>query len=261
MSLPKPIQVAAPAPPSRGVAFAYLAGLLGEHQARALLRSHFQGSELRASRAEAGCIDFLTLWRVLHANIEFTGDEGHKLAAVSVPRGNFELLVTSMLQGMHLADGMARLADGARILRPDLRFKVVGNRGRLHLTITSATTPSRAKEIYIEAIAVVIHCTIRWAMGYPVTPWRVRASEQLSGDDGSILYAIASTLRRGGEGVTLVYDQAAASAVFKPGDFRHRDEAIFEEYVRLVEPSVQHVGASQGSRRAVRDLRSHDELI
>jgi AraC-like DNA-binding protein len=183
-------------------------------------------------------IDYVSLWKIWEANVALTGDEGHRLTETSVPRGNFELLIASMLQGEDLNDGLRRLALGAALLRPDLKVAVAHNRSRLHLTVVSSGAPSRAREIYAEGFIAFLHCVVRWALARAVVLHGVRASRLLDDEDGSVLFAITRRLRREGHGVTLVYQQADARAPFQRVDFKRWPQSAFEEWVRMVEDPV-----------------------
>ena len=82
--------------------------------------------------------------------------------------------MASMVQGDTLAEGLTRLAEGANIIRPDLVFRLSRRAGSLRLSLRSAGPSSRATEVYVEALIVVIHCATRWALGRPLDPVRLR---------------------------------------------------------------------------------------
>ena len=228
-------------PVDAGTSFGYVADLVGARAVRAICA----GLSLPLQRS-ATRIDFVALWKIWAANVANTGDEGHRLAGMTVPRGNFELLVASMVQGEDLDDGLRRLARGALVLRPDLRIGVANNRRRLHLSVNSATTPTRPREIYIEGFIAYLHCVIRWALARPVMPVAARTSRMLSDADGSVLHALGATVRREGRGTTLVYAESDARARFQRSDFRRWQDAAFAEWQHMVKAPERHVPMAEG---------------
>ncbi|MFZ4652008.1 MAG: helix-turn-helix domain-containing protein [Rubrivivax sp.] len=238
MPVPEPRPVAVPDPlRSQGRCSAqYVTDLIGLAEAREVCRT--LGLRLPRSQLSRHSYDYVTLWKIWEASAARTGDEGHRLTEVMVPRGNFELLIASMVQGEDLNDGLHRLAAGAALLRPDLRVTVSNNRSRLHFTVTWSGQTSRAREIYVEGFISMVHCVVRWMLARSVVVHEVRASRMLSDEDGSVLFALTRRLRRDGLGVTLVYAPADARAQFQRVDFKNWQKCAFEEWIRMVEPST-----------------------
>ena len=144
-------------------------------------------------------------------------DEGHRLSNTAVPTGNFELLIASMMQGASLADGLGRMANGARILRPDLEFQVSSRQGRVQLTIRFSNGETLAQAIYLEALVTVIYCAVRWGLEQAVDPLRIRGPAIVGADQGSWLNLFGPAVQRQGQGVSIVYsaDVSAASGLYQ----------------------------------------------
>ena len=222
-----------------GVGFEYIAALIGAKNTTRILSAFFEpktGGEINDRR-----IDYITAWKILNASVESSGDESHRLIQDGVPVGNFELLMASMLQGDNLLDGLRRMAAGAKILRPDLSIIVSVYSGRPHLSIGFASPPTLAKEIYLEALTVVLHCAVQWALAKPLRPERVRGSSAIDPRHGSLLAILSPVVKREGSGVTVVYAGADGQADFQVRSFSRWHDATFAEYQKFVD---QAVGAS-----------------
>ena len=209
----------------------YIEALLGKDSLDRIIRA-LGLTEPRSARG-AKALSYVTIWKILNANVELSGDESHRLLRRAVRKGNFELLIASMLQGDTLFAGMRRFADGARILRPDLQFRVGQRHGNPSLTIQYGGKSLVAREVYVEALAVVIHCIFCWATGSMLTPRTIRGSEAIDGTDGSLLQLMRCPIHRRGKGVCVVYDQKAAKLRFTASNFSRWHEGAFFEYVKL----------------------------
>ena len=238
-------------PPIRqfGVHADYVAALIG----RATLEQILTRLErVAGSQGQGEIIDYITAWKVLNANVETMADEGHRLSNTAVPTGNFELLIASMVQGTSLADGLTRMVNGARILRPDLDFKVSTRQGCVQLSVRFSSGETLAQAVYLEALLTVIHCAVRWGLEEAVDPLRVRGPAIVATKHGSWLSLFGPPVQRKGEGVSIVYAAEASVAPFRQHVFGRWHNATFNEYVRLVSrleevratrlsPAVQHV--------------------
>ena len=220
----------------QGVGFEYIAALIGTKNTARILSTLLEarnGGEIGDRR-----IDYITAWKILNASVESSGDESHRLIQDGVPVGNFELLMASMLQGDNLLDGLRRMAAGAKILRPDLSILVSVYSGRPHLSVGFASPPTLAKEIYLEALTVVLHCAAQWALAKPLRAERVRGSSALDPRHGSLLAILSPVVRREGSGVTLVYSEADGRAEFQVRSFSRWHDATFAEYQKFVDEAV-----------------------
>ena len=217
--------------PTLGVRFGYIEALLGKVSLDRIIRalSLTEPKSLRGTNT----VSYIDIWKILNANVELSGDESHRLLRKAVRKGNFELLIASMLQGETLLAGMRRFAEGARILRPDLQFHVGQRYGHPSLSIQYGGKRLIAREIYVEALAVVIHCIFCWATGSMLSPRAIRGSEAIDGADGSLLQLMQSPLHRRGKGVSIVYDKDAAKLRFTARNFSRWHEGAYLEYVRL----------------------------
>lgn len=233
-----------PRAPSPGVSFGYLSSLLGQQCARELLAS-LPDAEFSPKCDEAAVIDFITAWKVLNANVETSGDEGHRLSGKMVPAGNFELLMASMMQAETLLDGLKRIVSGALILRPDLSLSLSVHLGRPSLTLAFKGRETLARAIYIEALSVVLQCAVLWGLGRPVTLLSVRGPEVVDTELGSVLTVLGRPVRRSGKGVTLVYSAEDAAAGLKPNAFARWHDAAFAEYMKLVNGLTADPGARE----------------
>ncbi len=219
-----------------GVHFDYVAALLGPSKTRqivSMLAEAGGGVDVHATM-----FDYITTWKIFNASVELSGDESHRLSDDGVPLGNFELLMASMLQGENLLDGFRRMAAGAKILRPDLTLLVSVYSGRPHLSIGFAAPTTMAKEVYVEALVVVLHCAARWALGRPVQPEHVRGAAGIDPRNGSLLALLSKVVRREGAGVTLTYGEDDGLARFQPRAFSRWHDATFAEYTRLVDAAA-----------------------
>ncbi len=131
--------------------------------------------------------------------------------------------------------GSLELAAGATIIRPDLSVGLAHRHGALRLSVALGGCPSLAAEIYVEALVVVIHCAVRWAVGRPLAPVKVRGSAALTPFGSSLLDVLAVRVDREGSGATLTYAAEDAATPFDVGTFTRWHEASFSEYVRMVD--------------------------
>jgi AraC-like DNA-binding protein len=214
-----------------GVSSAYVEALIGRATLEQILDRF---DRVEGPHNHGDIIDYITAWKVLNANVETMADEGHRLSNTAVPTGNFELLIASMMQGASLADGLARMANGARILRPDLEFQVSSRLGRLQLSVRFGGGESLAQAIYLEALVTVIHCAVRWGLEQAVDPVRVRGPAIVGANQGSWLNLFGPAVQRQGRGVSVVYSSETSAAPFRQHAFGRWHDATFHEYVRLV---------------------------
>ncbi|WP_066588475.1 AraC family transcriptional regulator [Sphingomonas pruni] len=220
-----------------GVSFDYVAALIGRPTAQHLLEMIGDpdcNTNILAQPAAAR-IDFITAWKLLHANVTLSNDETHRLGSAPVPNGNFELLMASMIQGETLGDGLRRLAAGAQIVRPDLMIGVSMRNGEATLTIGLRGADGAAAAIYVEAMLVVIHCALQWAMEHAIEPRRLRGPAMVQPFGCSLLGVLGTPVQRQGDEAQIVYRAEDVEASFHVSAFQRWHEAAFGEYVRLVE--------------------------
>jgi AraC-like DNA-binding protein len=215
-----------------GVTAGYVSALIGRATLEQLLR---RIAPDWPTPAAGDYIDYITAWKLLNAHVEAMADEGHRLFNTAVPTGNFELMIASMIQGVTLADGLRRMADSARILRPDLVFKVGTRSNELHLTVRFAKGETLAQAVYLEALVTVVHCVVRWGLDRDVQPVRVRGPARIDPRGGSWLRLLTSLVARDGEGVRLIYPASAGAMAFEPHAFARWHDAAFAEYARLAQ--------------------------
>lgn len=220
-----------------GVSFDYVAALIGRPTAQHLLEMIGDpdcNTNILAQPAAAR-IDFITAWKLLHANVTLSNDETHRLGSAPVPNGNFELLMASMIQGETLGDGLRRLAAGAQIVRPDLMIGFSMRNGEATLTIGLRGADGAAAAIYVEAMLVVIHCALQWAMEHAIEPRRLRGPAVVQPFGCSLLGVLGTPVQRQGDEAQIVYRAEDVEASFHVSAFQRWHEAAFGEYVRLVE--------------------------
>jgi AraC-like DNA-binding protein len=222
----------------RGVSFEYIAALIGAETTQRLI------DQLGVVKGIDGIIDFVGAWNVLTANIAITADEGHSLAGAPVRPGNFELLMASMVQGANLGDGLGRLAAGATVIRPDLAITVRNRRNGLRVSLVVRHANARASQVYAEALIIVIHCGLRWAIGRRLRPIQAEGCGMRHGFETSLLDVLGLPVIRGSGGAALTYAAADQDAPFCIADFTRWREAGFNEYVRLVDELGQMPGKS-----------------
>ena len=222
---------------SPGVSFDYVAALMGRPTALQLLEMIGDPDCNASILAEpaAARIDFITAWKLLHANVSLSNDETHRLGSAPVPNGNFELLMASMIQGDTLGDGLRRLAAGAQIVRPDLMIGVSMRGGEATLTIGLRGADGSAAAIYVEAMLVVIHCALQWAMEHAIEPRRLRGPSVVEPFGCSLLGVLGTPVQRHGGDAQIVYRAEDVEASFHVSAFQRWHEAAFGEYARLVE--------------------------
>lgn len=220
-----------------GVSFDYVAALMGRATALQLLKMIGDPDCNASILAEpaAARIDFITAWKLLHANVSLSNDETHRLGSAPVPNGNFELLMASMIQGDTLGDGLRRLAAGAQIVRPDLMIGVSMRGGEATLTIGLRGADGPAAAIYVEAMLVVIHCALQWAMEHAIEPRRLRGPSVVEPFGCSLLGVLGTPVQRQGSEAQIVYNAEDVEASFHVSAFQRWHEAAFGEYARLVE--------------------------
>lgn len=220
-----------------GVSFDYVAALIGRPTAQHLLEMIGDpdcNTKILAQPAAAR-IDFITAWKLLHANVTLSNDETHRLGSAPVPNGNFELLMASMIQGETLGDGLRRLAAGAQIVRPDLMIGFSMRNGEATLTIGLRGADGAAAAIYVEAMLVVIHCALQWAMEHAIEPRRLRGPAVVQPFGCSLLGVLGTPVQRQGDEAQIVYRAEDVEASFHVSAFQRWHEAAFGEYARLVE--------------------------
>lgn len=220
-----------------GVSFDYVAELMGRPMAIQLLEMIGDpdcNPNILADTA-APRIDFITAWKLLQANVSLSNDETHRLGSSPVPNGNFELLMASMIQGDTLGDGLRRLAAGAQIVRPDLMIGVSMRGGEATLSIGLRGADGAAAAIYVEAMLVVIHCALQWAMAHAIEPRRLRGPAVVDPFGCSLLGVLGTPVQRHGGDAQIVYRAEDVEASFHVSAFQRWHEAAFGEYARMVE--------------------------
>lgn len=175
--------------------------------AKALLALPAAADEDRgASAGNLSSIDFvrLTLQYARAADDE-GGASGHR-----VPIGTFSLLVTAAAQGVDLADGLRRMVDAMRLLRPDLIARVRSGRRALSFSLLPRAASSHDVEIRTEFLILAVHCALRWLTDARLRPFCARAAQEHAGSPISLLPVLGCPIRRSGTGATIHYIRADA---------------------------------------------------
>ena len=176
-------------------------------------------------------VDHLTFWRILRDNIVRTGDERHSLGPTAVPDGSFALLLAAMRLGDTLGDGLGRLADAARIVRPDL---LIASRKGRSLVISFSPGSSVPTQLYVELFVVVLHVASCWMTGAIFRPRAVvvpRCDEPVS---GSFYTMLGCPVTRRGRRVELRYAADDADRALSAEHFDLWPTLVFEAYRQFI---------------------------
>lgn len=220
------------------IPFAFLATLLGEAPARAILDE----GGLSADGTPIGHLDF---WRLLRNNIDQTGDERHALGPQAVPDGSFELLLAAMRLGHDLGDGLMRLAAASRIVWPDLPLAV--RRGHdLRLRVPGTGEVPAQRRLYVEMVVVVLHTACCWMAGQKLEPRRLIAPRDEAPGNGALFALLGCPIVRRGRDIELVYPASAADLRIVAERFDLWPSLLFETYRQITaEPLARTSTAEQ----------------
>lgn len=220
------------------IPFAFLATLLGEAPARAMLDE----GGLPADGTPIGHLDF---WRLLRNNIDQTGDERHALGPQAVPDGSFELLLAAMRLGHDLGDGLMRLAAASRIVWPDLPLAV--RRGHdLRLRVPGTGEVPAQRRLYVEMVVVVLHTACCWMAGQKLEPRRLIAPRDEAPGNGALFALLGCPIVRRGRDIELVYPASAADLRIVAERFDLWPSLLFETYRQITaEPLARTSTAEQ----------------
>ncbi len=216
--------------PFDGFPLDYIATLIGPQAAETAFRSFGNGARKGGPRT----LGFIPTWKVMAAHVQAVRDESHGAAQPGAPIGNFELMCGTMIQGRNLADGLARMARFASVMKTDMQVETRMVRGRLHVSGVSRSPFSDARETYTDGFALVLHMVVRWTLGLPARVVKIRCSEHLAPRYGTSLGLFCSNIEWRGEGFTLVYDEEAARAPFATGDVAGWVDGAYREFLKVL---------------------------
>jgi AraC-like DNA-binding protein len=223
---------------SAQIPFAFLATLLGDGPARAMLAA----AGLPTDGTPIGHLEF---WRLLRNNIDQTGDERHALGPQAVPDGSFELLLAAMRLGHDLGDGLTRLAAASRIVWPDLPLAV--RRGHdLRLRVPGTSDVPAQRRLYVEMVMVVLHTACCWMAGQRLEPRRLIAPRDDAPGNGALFALLGCPVVRRGADMELVYPASAADLRIVAERFDLWPSLMFETYRQITaEPLARTSTAEQ----------------
>lgn len=222
---------------SAQIPFAFLATLLGDVRARAML--------LAAGLPDDGTpIGHLDFWRLLRNNIDQTGDERHALGPDTVPDGSFELLLAAMRLGQDLGEGLVRLAAASRIVWPDLPLAV--RRGHdLRLRVPGTADVPMQRRLYVEMVVVVLHTACCWMAGQKLQPRRLIAPRDDAPGSGAMFALLGCPVVLRGQDIELVYPASAADLTIVADRFELWPNLLFETYRQITAEPLAHTSTAE----------------
>lgn len=250
-----------PLPP---LAWRYVAALLGEEAARALLRSGTKPKDGDIPAKLRGDISFADAWMRMLEYILAQGDESYGQAPRPVPPGQFDLHIGIMCHGTDVRAALRRFVDVSKLVRDDINVEVHARKSWLEVSVCTEGDPDPTRDIYHEVFAVVLHCALRWMTGERITVSHVRAPPLPLGIPNSFVTVLACPIRREGRGVTLYYASEAQRLPILPVKLGRLGAVPIDQFMRelraLREPVVGSIRDPGETGRRVHSILARERL-
>ena len=249
-------------PSASSVDTAYFTTLVGREAACRLLQ---RAGLLDDEGAPPPRLDMVTFWRLCAENIHACDDESHGVASQPVPRGSLTMLFTAAAQADDLNEALQRFADAARLVRKECVVSVSRGHDLTKFTVAPTEPGDLRAEIYAECFLIVAHCAFRWMTDRPLEPAWVRGAACLKSLGGALLLAPHAPVIRRGEGASVAYRAADASAPILNMRFKTWGDAEFHSFVELLGELSGDAETRSVTERAVLEalragLRSQEEI-
>jgi AraC-like DNA-binding protein len=208
----------------------YLGLLLGEAQAKALLRA--QGKNRGTAN---GVIPSVTFLKLCLQRMRETRDESYGTSSRAVPKGTLGILMGAASHGNNFGEALARYVTANALLRPEVKVRLSRSRRALNLHIGYEGKRSARKELQIETVALATQCAFRWLTGAPLQPQQIAVAEPVGTFRASVLRGLfGCPVVQHARGVTISYELAAAHLPLAPVKYDAWAAQEYREFMRLL---------------------------
>ena len=185
------------------VSLTYLFDFFGEQSARELLSENSLVTHAGELPKVVSTADF---WQLCLNNVNKCNDEGHGCGEMPMAKSTMATIFSAVNQMDTLGEGLKRFAELLPVIPAGVRATVGHSPMSVFLSYEIAASSTRA-ERYVEVIALLFHCALRWMTAADLMPSHVRLSSKLRDAEGSPLTSISSCRSRHGWGVTIAYSR------------------------------------------------------
>lgn len=196
------------------------------------------------------------------ARMKAIADESYGLSQSPVALGTFGLQMAAAAQGDIFANALKRFASASRILRSDVEFTSgpsvrSGRTLDLSLRFSGARTPR--SDLYLEVLAVTIHCGFRWLTGAPLRLAQVCVPAPPSPGDRTTLTGVflCPVLWRG-DRLVLRYEPREAARPLGAVKYQSWAAQELPEFMALMNEAVETLNG--GAARRTLELEVFDAL-
>lgn len=206
----------------------YVEMFFGPERARALMLGAGLCDAQGRSPASISRVDF---WNLCVDGIYKYNDEGHGCTAGPLPKGSWTMIFTAVNHMDSVGEGLKRFSEFVQVIPSGMSVSVGHGADGVNVTYSMSDLSERG-ELYVELIALVFHCVLIWGTGRSIEPIRVRLSNLLSDDDGSLLTGLATSSWRQGTGVSVVYPKEMLDlplGVRRYKSFSFHESSVFME--------------------------------
>jgi len=155
-------------------------------------------------------LSHLDFWQLCRADLDLHNDEGHGCTRMPLPRSTGGMLFAAVNEMDTVGEGMRHFAELLQVIPSGVTVRptYTNNDVSLHYETEVEHPGSQRSERFLELLALVFHCILRWGTARIFAPVRIRASDRLDGRDGSLLTTFSENFQRCGSGVAVHYDRA-----------------------------------------------------
>lgn len=207
-------------------------------------------SRLGVSETDTQAMSSIRFLKLCLECMRASGDESYGVAARTVPKGTFGILMAAAAQGSDLDEALARFAEAAVLLRPDIKLGYKRNRRSLSIVLDYPGVRSARNELLMETFALSIHCGFRWLTDRPLQPVQVRLAEPVGSFQRSMLKGVFDCPdRRRGRGVTIAYRAADGTLPLAPVKYSTWAAHEFGAFMQILDEAA----ARRNARGATSD--------
>jgi AraC-like DNA-binding protein len=156
------------------------------------------------------CVSHVHFWQLCRADLDLRNDEGHGCTSMPLPRSTGGMLFAAVNEMDTVGEGLRQFAELLQVIPSGVTVQLTytNNEVLLHYETDVEHPGSQRSERFLELLALVFHCILRWGTARIFAPVRISASELLDSRDGSLLTTFSESFQRRGSGVTVHYDRA-----------------------------------------------------